>query len=594
MAKARKNIQNSRPVVMPIAAHGLEKSPTGIQGLDEITGGGLPKGRPTLVCGGAGSGKTILAMEFLVRGARQFNEPGVFMAFEETEEELTKNAITLGFDLNDLIARKKLVVDYVYVERSEIEETGEYDLDGLFVRLENAIDSIGAKRVVLDTVEALFAGLANQTILRAELRRLFRWLKAKGVTAVITGERGKSSVTRYGLEEYVADCVILLDHTVKNMIATRHLRVAKYRGARHGTDEQPFLIDQDGISVLPISSLRLDHQASLDMVSTGIDDVDAMMGGKGYYRGSSVLISGTSGTGKTSFAASFVDAASRRGEKSLYFAFEESPMQLVRNMRSVGIDLEQWVTKGLLQFHAARPSLCGLEMHLATTYRLISEFRPSAVVIDPISNLGAVSSESEIHSMVTRLIDYLKTNGISGLFTNLTRAGGTLELTEASVSSLMDTWLLLRDFESNAERNRVLYVLKSRGMAHSNQLREFRLTDSGIQIIEPYIGPAGVLTGTARLAQETRETAERLLRDDDIKLNQHRITRKRTLVESQIAALRAELAYEELGQARKAEQEHLAEATLGQGSVEMQHLRGGGDKGAVTKMQRQAGRRDPR
>ena len=494
------------------------KTPTGIPGLDEITGGGLPKGRPTLVCGAAGCGKTLFAMEFLVRGATQYNEPGVFMSFEETAEELTKNVASLGFDLNRLAASKRLLIDHVRVERSEIEETGEYDLDGLFIRLGHAIDSIGAKRVVLDTVESLFAGLPNPLILRAELRRLFRWLKDKGMTAVITGEKGDNTFTRHGLEEYVSDCVIFLDHRVTDQLSTRRMRIVKYRGSTHGTNEYPFLIEEKGISVLPITSIGLNHPVSTQRISTGIPRLDTMLGGKGYYRGSSILLSGTAGTGKTSVAASFVDAACRRGERCVYFAFEESSAQIIRNMRSIGIDLEPWVTKGLLKFHAERPSVYGLETHLLTMHKAINEFKPAVVVIDPITNLISAGNPLDVKSMLTRLIDFLKMNQITALFTTLTSAGGPLEQSEVGISSLADTWLLLRDIEIGGERNRGLYILKSRGMAHSNQIREFLLTDQGIDLLDVYVGPSGVLTGSARLAQEAQEKGAEIAHQQEIEL----------------------------------------------------------------------------
>ena len=424
----------------------LPKCPTGIQGLDEITGGGLPRGRPTLVCGGAGCGKTLLAVEFLVRGAVQFGEPGVFMAFEETEAELKANVASLGFDLAGLVRRKKLVLDYVHIEPSEIHESGEYDLEGLFVRLNHAIDSIGAKRVVLDTLEALFAGIPNEAILRAELRRLFRWLKDKGVTAVITAERGREQLTRHGLEEYVSDCVILLDHRVNEQIATRHLRVVKYRGALHGTNEFPFLIGDTGISVLPITSLGLNHKISTERIATGIPRLDAMLGGRGFFRGSSILLTGTPGTGKTIVAANFAQAACRRGERTLFFSFEESPNQIIRNMHSIGLRLEPLVQRGLLRFHAARPSLYGLEMHLATMFKDIAAFQPRVVIIDPMTSLMDAGTPSECRGMVTRLVDYLKAGQVTTLFTSLTQGGHALQQSEASMSSLMDSWLLFQDF----------------------------------------------------------------------------------------------------------------------------------------------------
>jgi circadian clock protein KaiC len=518
----------------------LPKCPTGIQGLDEITGGGIPLERPTLVCGGPGCGKTLFAAEFLVRGAVQFGEAGVFMSFEETEGELKANVASLGFDLANLVQRKKLLLEHVYIERSEITETGEYDLEGLFVRLNHAIDSIGARRVVLDTLEALFAGLPNEAILRAELRRLFRWLKDKGVTAVITAERGREQLTRHGLEEYVSDCVILLDHRINDQIATRHLRVVKYRGALHGTNEFPFLIGNEGISVLPITSLGLNHKVSAERISTGIPRLDAMLSGRGFFCGSSILLTGTAGTGKTSVAACFAQAAARRGERVLFFSFEESPNQIIRNMRSIGLRLAPLAEQGLLRFHSARPTLYGLEMHLATMFKEIAAFRPALVIVDPITSLLAAGSDHETKGMVTRLIDFLKGGQVTSLFTSLTHGGHALQQSEIAMSSLMDAWLLLQDFEGNGERNRLLYVLKARGMAHSNQVREFLISNCGIDLVDAYIGPNGVLTGASRVAQAAREKAEVLAAKQEAVRRKCELESKRAALERQISGLRAE------------------------------------------------------
>lgn len=467
----------------------IAKAPTGIPGMDEITGGGLPKGRPTLVAGSAGCGKTLLAMAFLVNGAVQYDEPGVFVAFEENAEELAQNVASLGFDLKQLVKQKKLIIDYIRIERSEIEEAGEYDLTGLFIRLGHAIDSIGAKRVALDTIEVLFAALKNQGILRGELQRLFRWLKEKGVSAMVTAERGDGRMTRHGLEEYVADCVILLDHRATDQVSTRRLRIVKYRGSLHGTNEYPFLIGQNGISILPITSLGLKHAASRERVSTGIPELDGMLGGKGFYSGSTILISGTAGSGKTSLAASFIDAACRRGEKCLYFAFEESPNQYMRNMESIGISLDPHVRKGLLRFHATRPSLYGLEMHLVTMYDLITEFQPKVVVLDPITDFASVGSAIEIKSAITRIIDFLKMKNVTALFIDATPEQELYTDSVAGISSLIDAWISLRNLEYNGQHHRGLYVLKARGMAHSNEIRSFLLTDAGIKIGE--MDPAG-------------------------------------------------------------------------------------------------------
>ena len=542
----------------------LTKTPTAIQGLDEITGGGLPKGRPTLVCGGAGCGKTLLAMEFLVRGAMQFNEPGVFMSFEESAQDLTANVASLGYDLNDLIAQRKMVLDQVYVEASEIVETGEYNLEGLFVRLGHAIDSIGAKRVVLDSIESLFAGLPNALILRAELRRLCRWLKEKGVTAIITGERGAETLTRQGLEEYVSDCVIVLDQTVSEQASTRRLRVVKYRGSTHGTNEYPFLIDEDGISVLPCASLVLQHIASPDRVSSGIARLDAMLSGAGYFRGSSVLVSGTAGTGKTSFAALFAQAACLRGERVLYFAFEEAPSQIMRNLRSIGIDLQPLVQKDLLRFEATRPSLAGLEAQLKMVHRLVNAFKPQVVIVDPVNSFLVGSAVPEVRIWMTRLVDFLKTNQITGLFTSLTPGGSAPERTEVAISSMIDTWLLLSDNELGGERNRGLAILKSRGMAHSNQTREFLLTDHGVELRDVYIGAGTALTGSARLTQAAQEQAAQMTRQQEVEHRQLQLERKRQVLEVQIAALRAEFAALEVEARRIIGQEQAQEAHLGQ------------------------------
>lgn len=523
----------------------LPKSPTGIQGLDEITGGGLPKERPTLICGNAGCGKTLLSMEFLVRGATMYNEPGVFIAFEETDQELAKNVESLGFDLENLIAGKKILIDHIHLERSEIHETGEYDLEGLFIRLNYAIDSIGAKRVVIDTVESLFAGLPNAGILRSELRRLFRWLKDKKVTAIITGERGEGSLTRQGLEEYVSDCVIVLDHRVNEQTSTRRLRILKYRGTLHGTNEYPFVIDESGLSVLPITSLGLTHDASSERISTGISQLDSMLGNKGYFRGSSILVSGTAGTGKSSLATHFVSATCKRNERALYFSLEESPSQIIRNMKSIGFDLEPLVKNGTLLFHAMRPTFTGLEMHLATMLKLIKDFKPTAVVVDPLNSFLSVENALEAKALAMRLIDYLKLNHITSFFTTLTGGASAQESTDVFISSLIDTWLLLRDIELGGERNRGMYILKSRGMAHSNQIREFLLTDNGIILSDVYIGMEGVLTGSARVAQETKDKSERLLNNQLLEQKKLTLERKRKNLEAKIASLKTEFEAEQ-------------------------------------------------
>ncbi len=528
------------PPASPALPH-LPKAPTGIDGLDEITGGGLPLGRPTLICGSAGCGKTLFGVEFLVRGILNFNEPGVLMAFEETADELAANVASLGFDLKDLQARNLLRLDHVHVDRSEIEETGEYDLDGLFIRLGHAIDSIGAKRVVLDTIEALFSGFPNQSVLRSEIRRLFRWLKDKGVTTVITAERGDGRLTRQGLEEYVSDCVILLDNRVIDQITTRRLRIVKYRGSTHGTNEYPYLIMEDGISVLPVTSLQLDHNVSDAIDSSGIAALDDMFGQRGFYHGSSVLITGSAGTAKTTLAAAFAQKTCLEGHRCLLFVFEESAQQLIRNMRSVGIDLGRFVAQGLLRIEASRPTLNGLERHLVSIHKLVREFKPHAVVIDPITNLISVGNLSEVRSMLTRLIDYLKVNNITALFTALVNAGASRsEVTEEGVSSLVDTWIAVRDLEGIGERNRGLSILKSRGMAHSNQVREFIVTSHGIELLDVVLGPTGIVTGASRLSQQMQEHAGTLATQQEGERRDRELERRRRMLEANIANLRTE------------------------------------------------------
>jgi circadian clock protein KaiC len=518
------------------------KSRTGVEGLDEITGGGFPQGRPTLICGGPGCGKTLLSLQFIIKGIVDYDEPGVFMSFEEPSDDLTLNVKSLGFDLEKLKAEKKLVVDHVRVERSEIEEAGEYDLEGLFIRLGYAIDKIKAKRVVLDTLESLFAGLDNQGVLRAELRRLFHWLKDRGVTAVITGERGEATLTRQGLEEYVSDCVILLDNRMIEQVSTRRLRIVKYRGSTHGTNEYPFLIDGDGISVLPITSLKLDNFVSSEVVSTGVPGLNDMFSGGGIYRGSNILVSGTAGTAKTTIASYFANEQCLKGERTVFFAFEESPQQLIRNMKMIGIDLQSHLDKGILQIQSTRPSLNGLELHLLNLMKLIKEFKPTTIVIDPISNLITIGTIHEVRSMLVRLIDMLKLNNITVLFTSLSRANENYppDLAEDSVSSLVDTWITVRDLEGIGERNRGLYIIKSRGMGHSNQVREFVIKPTGIELLEVEYGPEGILTGLARRSNTHNQKVSALKLQHELDRKDREIERKRRVLEANIEALTKE------------------------------------------------------
>ncbi len=547
----------------------VAKSRTGIRGFDEITIGGLPYGRTTLVCGSAGCGKTLFGMEFLIRGATEFDEPGVCMSFEESTSELISNTASMGFDVAALIAQKKIAIDYIFIERTQIEETGEYDLAALFLRLAHAVDAIGAKRVLIDSIEALFSGLGNEAILRSELRRLFHWLKDRNLTAIVTGERGEGSLTRHGLEEYISDCVILLDHRVSDTVLTRRLRVVKYRGSMHGTNEYPFLIENDGISVLPVTSVRLDHPASEDRVPTGVRALDEMLGGKGYFRGSSILISGTAGTGKTSLISHFVDAACRRGERCAFFSFEESPNQIIRNMRSIGIDLAPWTTQGLLQFQSARPTTFGLEMHLAQIHKVVTDFKPTSVVIDPVTSLLHSGAERDTGSMLIRLVDFLKGQEITAVMTTLISGPESAEASGADISSLVDAWLLLRDIESGGERNRGVYILKARAIAHSNQIRELLITNHGVELRDVYLGDAGLLTGSARLNQEAKDASAALSARQEMEAKQLLLERRRKALEAQIAALQVDLESETLQVRQLAAQEMLLSRKMAHDRAEM-------------------------
>jgi len=559
--------------VLPVKRPQLPKVLTGIEGLDTITNGGLPKGRPTLVCGNTGCGKTLLAMEFLVKGATQFNEPGVFMAFEESTKDLVANIASLGFDLKGLIASKKIAVDFVYIERDQVAQAGEYNLDALFIRLGSAIDAIGAKRVVLDTIESLFSSLPNQAILRAELRRLFRWLKDKGVTAIITGESGVDTISRQGLEEYVSDCVILLDNRVEDQIGTRRLRIVKYRGSLHGTNEYPFLIDEDGLSLTPITKAALNYHAASGRVSTGIPRLDTMLGSKGFYRGSSVMYSGTAGTGKSSFLAHFADAACKRGERVLFCAFEESPSQITRNMKSIGFDLDRWIKKDLLKIESIRPSQFGLDMHLIMIQKAVDEFKPQIVIMDPITSFVGHANDSRVKNILMKLVDFLKSKGITAMFSSLTPSGSPTETSHVAISSLIDSWILLRDLECNGERNRSLYILKSRGMSHSNQVREFLITDKGVELVDVYSGAHGIVTGGARLSMLAQEKALDVKAQEEIELRHLAVESKRNILDAKIAEMRAEFAAQEAANITLSAQEKKRSTQLSADKTAMRKIR---------------------
>ena len=520
----------------------LPKAPTGIPGLDEITAGGLPRGRSTLLTGGTGCGKTLLGLQFLVAGAREYGEPGVLLTFEESAEKVTANVASLGFDLEQLQKDGLLIIQAFRVEPTEVAGTGEFDFEPLFLVLDDAIRRIGAGRVVLDSIEALFAAFKSQAVVRAEVGRLFRWLEGREVTAIVTGERGENdALTRYGIEEYVSDCVIVLDNRVRDGVATRQLQVVKYRGSAHETNQYPFLISPRGFTVLPVTAVALNYGASEDRISTGVPRLDYMLSG-GLFRGSAVLVSGAAGTGKTTLGAHLVDAACARGERALLILHEESAGEVIRNLRSIGLDLGRWVEAGLLRVWAARPSAYGLETHLAIVSALVEEHAPEVVVVDGLASLLDRSPRGEVISMLARKFYLFKTRGITSLATILTGQGSEAA---AGVSSRADTWLLLRNMESNGERNRLLFVLKSRGTAHSNQIREFVLTSHGVELIDVYVSPEGVLAGSARLAREISDRDARLRRQEDIQRRERELRAHIVHGQAQIAALHDEIASDE-------------------------------------------------
>jgi circadian clock protein KaiC len=543
------------------AVHVVKKVPTGIRGFDELCAGGLPEGRVTLVCGGAGTGKTIFGMEVLARGAREFAAPGLLVSFDESARELAEDVSAFDFGHEDLVARKLLAVEVVRVGNAEPTAPGGYDLDALLGRLERSIASIGAKRIVLDAVDVIFDLLAGARMLRTEFARLLRGLKALGATVIVTCERGSGTFSRYGLEEYLADCVIALDQRVQEQIATRRLRIVKYRGSLHAKDEVPFTIDEHGLNLAPIASVGLDHTAVDERISMGVPRLDTMLGGQGVFRGSTVLISGVSGAGKTSIAAHALVAACGRGERCSYFAFEESSHQIMRNMRSIGLDLERWVRAGVLEFHVARPTSYGLERHFTNIEREIERAAPRVVVIDPISGFDVVGTQKEVHGMLTRLVDCLKRRGITAFLTSLAYAPpGAIESTSMGLSSIVDTWLLVQIVEGSGERNRALYVLKSRGMAHSNQVREFVFTDQGVDLVDVYVGTRGVLTGTARLTQAAKEQEEVRAAREAVARQRRELALKQRVLQARIAALEAELeaTSQEAVQARTEQEERAA------------------------------------
>jgi circadian clock protein KaiC len=541
---------------------GIAKCSSGIHGFDEITFGGLPRGRSTLICGGAGTGKTLFAMEFIVRGARDFREPGLFVTFEESAAELVTNVASLGIDLAQLIERKRLAIDHIQLSPSEIMATGEFNLDGLFIHLGAAIKAVGAKRIAIDSLGTLLARLPNELILGGELRRLFAWLKELGITAIITTELGDTTLTRYRLDEYISDCVIVLDQRVINQMSTRRLRIIKYRGALHGTNEYPMLIDEGGLSVLPIRALNLDYPLTGQHQRTGIPRLDTMLGGKGFYRGSCILISGSAGSGKTSLAALFALQLAREGKRCLYLPTEEAPRQLLRNLTSIGVDLAVPLRQGLLKMQPIRPTIFGLEQHLLNIQREVEHFRPAAVIIDPTSSLTSIGDPLAIEGMLIRLINFLKMKGITLLLTSLTAGGPLEEASMAAISSQVDTWIVQKMVQTPSERNRVLYIMKSRGMAHSNQLREYTLSARGVDLLDVYDSGGEEATGTGRLRQQAHAEAEEKVRSLAAEQGLRARAQTRRNLQAQIAELETQLSETKLDRQREQRRVQSQAATL--------------------------------
>jgi circadian clock protein KaiC len=549
----------------------IKKCPTGISGLDSITGGGLPEGRPTLICGTAGSGKTMLATEFLVRGVLEFGEPGVLVAFEERASDLTANMASIGWDLTALQKEGKLAIESFGTRDTGLDENP-LDLSHLFARLELAIDEVGAKRVVLDSLEVPLAGLKDQATIRSELHRLSSWIKEKGVTAVITGERGTEALTKNGIEEYVSDCVILLDNRVIEEISTRRLRIVKYRGSRHELNEFPFLISDDGVKALPMSNLGLNYQVNTERFLTGIDELDSMLG-DGIYQGNNILINGTAGTGKTTIGATMSEASCKRGERVLMLLFEESPDQLIRNMKSIGVDLGKWREKGVLRMDANRPSSRTPEHHLMSCLKAVLEFKPDLVVVDPISSMIESGTHGQSWAFMMRLVDLLKTHMVTSVFLDLSDEDSETK-TQAGVSSLMDTWIRLRAVERYGGRDPVLSLIKSRGTAHSRQDREFYFTPEGLKFIPPYIGPGGVVTGSARAAQEVLDKAERVKRTHELEGSRLALKMAKTQHEAQMNALKAEFEAKKIKLEREIRDMEEAEQVRDDDRLRMASMRG--------------------
>ena len=460
----------------------LPKSLTGIQGLDDITYGGIPQNRPTLLVGSIGTGKTIFAMEYIINGITMFNEPGVFMTFEEQTDELQINVTSMGYNLSKLIADNKIYLEHLHIDHREIQATGKYDIEGLFIRIEMAIEKVKAKRIVLDALDTLFIGLDSQ-ILRSEIKRLFFWLKEKKVTAIITSEVGDIFLTRLGFEEVVADCVIELNNRLNNQISTRRLRIVKYRGSYHSTNEYPFMIDHKGITIFPIISEAPQIIVSNERISSGIKQIDEMLDGRGFYVGSSILVSGSAGTGKSSIAASFIKDVCEKKGTALYCAFEEAPNQIKRNMASIGIFLEPYEKSGNLHFYYSRPTLQTLELHFIAIKKLIKQINPSVVILDPITNLMIENINSDIRTMLTRFVDYLKMEQITVLLT-ATLTVSSLELIQSNegISSMVDTCIMIQEKNIIDSRRRTLYIMKSRGICNSKKEVEFIITSEGISI----------------------------------------------------------------------------------------------------------------
>ena len=516
---------------------------TGVKGLDDVLGGGIPQGHAMLLVGKPGTGKSILSMEYLLHGIELHKENGVYISFEESEKQIISNAASFGWKFEEMVKKNKLAISYIDMQPEQMRTVGDYDLSALILRVKGAIKKVNARRVVIDGINNLLSTFDDERIIRSDLLRLIREIKEVNATIFITGERGHDSWSKMGFEEYLADGLMHLDNRTDGNYQTREIQVVKCRGINHYTGKSPFIINSEGMSIRPLITADFDYKVLKSRVSTGIADIDNMLGGKGLYRGSTVYITGPSGAGKTSISSSFANGACSRGERALFLAFEESSDQIIRNMKSIGLSLDKWVNEKLLYFYTARATTNSLEGHLDNIMTMVREVEPTCVVLDPISAFRPIANENETKLMLIRLNDYLRARKITTVFTALSSDGEYSEHADVQLSSIADTWIVVRIMDYKGERNNVMQLMKSRGMSHSRQMKEMYFTGNGLKLQNVYQGPEGVLTGAARIGQEKYEKLKEARNVIEIDKNRKKIERKKSLLEASIEALKHE--YEE-------------------------------------------------